>query len=175
MSLESYKKTISDQQQSFGRYTEEPISSESDLNMQKERSSDIEFQPRTRRKKTGKSKMIICVIIIAVLFLAALKNPSKSEAKVELKSLITEKFNEKMRDNITDEDQDALSQIGSGLAMLLAPTLIDKMVETNISNYLFFSTFSAKITFEKNTKTIVSGIILFGNFIPLNSDLKNKL
>lgn len=154
MSLESYKKTISDQQQSFGRYTEESISSESDLNMQKERSSDIEFQPRTRRKKTGKSKMIICVIIIAVLFLAALKNPSKSEAKVELKSLITEKFNEKMRDNITDEDQDAMSQIGSGIAMLLAPTLIDKMVETDISNYLFFSTFSAKITFEENTKTI---------------------
>lgn len=68
------------------------------------------------------------MIIIALLFFAALKNPSKTEAKAEIKTIIMEKVTEKLRQEVTNEDNDAWKQMGSGLAMLFAPAIIYDMV-----------------------------------------------
>ena len=116
--------------------------------------------------------MIFGIIIIAFFFLAALKNPSKTEAKAEIQAMIIETFSEKMSQNVSNEDNDAWEKVKSGLAMLFAPTIIDNIVQTDISDYIFFSTFDASVTIEEDKRTLAAGIILFGKVIPLESDIK---
>ncbi len=123
-------------------------------------------------KKVGTGKLIFGLVIIAVLFLAALKNPSRTEAKAEIKAMIMEKVSEKMRQEVTQEDDNAWQQIGSGLAMLFAPAIIDNMVQTEISDYVFLSTFDANVTINEEKRTLLAGVIVFGKVIPLKSDIK---
>lgn len=68
--------------------------------------------------------------------------------------MMMEIVTEKMRQEVTNEDNDAWSKIGSGLAMLFAPAFIENMVQTDISDYIFFSTFDASITVEEEKKLL---------------------
>lgn len=58
-----------------------------------------------------------------------MKNPSETEAKAEINSMITERFVDIMKKEVTDENNNVWEQIGSGLAVFFAPTLIDNMVK----------------------------------------------
>lgn len=164
MSLESYKKSIESQCERDREYNKS----------QQEIATVSAYteHPKSREHRFG--WLIFIGIIIALFFLAALKNPSKTEAKAEIKTMIMEKVTEKMRQEVTNEDNDALTQISSGLAMLFAPTFIDNMVQTEISDYIFFSTFDASITLDEEKRTLAAGIILFGKVIPMTSDLKKE-
>lgn len=124
------------------------------------------------KSKVGAGKLIFGLIIFAILFLAALKNPSKTDAKAEIKTVIMEKVSEKMRQEETKEENEAWRQIGSGLAMLFAPTIIDNMAQTKVSDYIFFSTFDASLTVYEEKRTLLAGVIVFGKVIPLKSDIK---
>ena len=174
MSLESYKNSLQNQEPTYSQYNKDSTHPVYESYSRDELySSYHEDNPASGRQKKGKSKLIVCIIIIAVLFLAALKNPSKSEAKDEIKDFLIEKFDEEMRNNIlNDEEENTWEKIGSGIAMLFAPAIFDYVIDTDISNFIFFSTFSASVTYDEETKTVVSGIILFGNIIPLNSDFR---
>lgn len=118
-------------------------------------------------QKAGKGKIIFWIVVIAILFLAALKNPSENEAKAEINTMLLEKLKENLREEVTNDDNNPLTQLGSGLAMLFAPTIIDNVVQTDVTDYIIFSTFSAKISFNEEEKELGSGIILFGKVIPL--------
>ena len=161
MSLESYKKTLENKREQ-----------EQKSSLENKHQSTHHKSPK--RKKSSATKIIAVAVLIAVFFLAALKNPSEIEAKTEIKTLFTEKVNEKMRQQVTDEENSAGKQIGSMLAMLVAPTLIDKWIQIDISNYIFFSTVDANIKIHDEKKTIASGVIVFGKVIPLKSDIKKE-
>lgn len=117
-------------------------------------------------------KFIFGSIIIATLFLAALKNPSRTEAKDEIQTMIVDGIMDKMRKEITDESDNVWEQIGSGISMFFASTIIDNMVETEVSDYVFFSTFDTSVTVDEKKRTLVGGIIVFGKVIPLKSGIK---
>lgn len=162
MSLESYKKNVEAQREREREYSQP----------QQEVVTEYVYIDQPKSRKRGFGWLIFGIVIIALLFLAALKNPSKTEAKAEIKTMIMEKVTEKMRQEVTNEDNDAWKQIGSGLAMLFAPTIIDNMVQTEISDYIFFSTFDASVTVDEEKRTLAAGVILFGKVIPLKSDIK---
>lgn len=162
MSLESYKKSIENERKREKQHTQP---------RQKDASEYVYIkQPKSRKRSSG--CLIFGIIIIAFFFLAALKNPSKTEAKAEIQAMIIETFSEKMSQNVSNEDNDAWEKVKSGLAMLFAPTIIDNIVQTDISDYIFFSTFDASVTIEEDKRTLAAGIILFGKVIPLESDIK---
>lgn len=162
MSLESYKKQLQAQRERDKKYAQP----------QQEVASGYDYIEQPKSRKRGWFWMVSGVALVVVLFLAALKNPSKAEAKAELKSMIMDVVTAEMRQEVTNEDNDVWKQICSGLAMLFAPTIIDNMVQTEISDYIFFSTFDARVAVDEEMRTLVSGIILFGKVIPLKSDIK---
>ena len=88
MSLDSYKKALESQRKQEC----------------KESTPNLVAPNKRKRRKTGNNKIIIAVVIIAVLLLAAFKNPSKVEANEEITSLFTEIITEKLRHQITDEN-----------------------------------------------------------------------
>lgn len=161
MSLESYRKA----RENMCEQEHESIS---------ETTHKTPYSNNPKRRKSSTTKIIAVVVFIAVFFLAALKNPSDAEAKAEIKTLFTEKVNEKMRQQIADEENSAGKQIGSMLAMLVAPTFIDKWIQVDVSDYIFFSTFDANISINEEKKSIASGAIVFGKVIPLKSDIKKE-
>lgn len=162
MSLESSPKSVEDERKHENKYTQP---------QQEDASEDVYIrQPKSRKRGSG--RLIFGIIIIVLFFLAALKNPSKTEAKEEIKTMIMEKIAQTMSQDTTNEDNDAWDKIGSGLAMLFTTTIIDNMVQTDISNYIFFSTFDASVTTKEDKRTLAAGIILFGKVIPLKSDIK---
>ena len=171
MSLESHKKSIETQEERESKYLDEIQFSAPEEQVD----SPIETikYETSKSSKLGIGKLIIWIGVIAFLLLAALKNPSETEAKAEINSMITEKFVDIMKEQATDDNNTAWEPIGSGLAVLFAPTLIDNMVRTDISNYIFFSTFTSTVTFEEKKKTLVAGVIILGKVIPLETDLKN--
>lgn len=165
MSLDSYRKIIESQQELKRIYSDEPSSIPSRQRVEYHKNS------ASKTKRYGSGRLILALSVIALLFMAALKNPSKTEAKAEIKTLLMEKVTEKMRQEVTNADNDAMKQIGFGLTMLIAPTMIDNMVQTEISDYIFFSTFDASVTVGEETKTLIEGVIVFGKAIPLKSDI----
>lgn len=136
----------------------------------------IVSQHKTIRKpkKSGATRIVIAVAFIAIFLLAALKNPSESEIKAEIKTMMTDKINEKLRQEVTNKDNSTGEQIGSVLAMLFAPTIIDKWIQINVSDYIFFSTFDTNVTVDEEIRTIASGVIVFGIIVPLKTDIKTE-
>lgn len=126
------------------------------------------------RKKSSTGKIIFSLVIIAILVIAAITNPSKSAAKEEVNTALSEQVDRYINKEMAGEDNSLGARFGSALAKLLTPTLVNTLVDTNVSNYIFFSTFESKVTVINEEKKLASGIILFGNVIPLSSDLKEE-
>lgn len=121
----------------------------------------------------GKGKLILALALIAVLFLAVLKNPSELQAQADVKAILSEKLNETMLAQLSDGQNDGITQLGAGLALLIGGSLIDNMVEVDVSDYILFSTFDANAVLMDQKTNVVSGFILFGKVIPTKSALKN--
>lgn len=126
------------------------------------------------KKKSFGWRRTVCVIavaaIFAVLFLAAFKNPSETEAKAELKSKFEEKVNEFLLSEFNnDKSNNVLDQIMAAFAINYVPSIVDSLVQIEVSDYIFFSTFETMLK-DDERKTLASGIIVFGKIIPLHSD-----
>lgn len=122
----------------------------------------------------GFTKLIFLGIVAIILAIAAIKNPSVTESKQLIKDVAITKINEKLRTDIFDENKSDSQQFGSMLGMLLAPTFIDKFATITVNDYILFSTFKATIELKDEQNNLASGIILFGNVIPISSDIFNK-
>lgn len=165
MSLESYLKTLEEQ-----RRRESEIRGV-DVNpiQRKKANKRSNYSVNTyANKRTRHGKKLLYFLITAVLLIAIIENPSNTRAKADVNTIIKERVKEiiwKSNSNKTEWDE-----IGAGLAMLFAPTVIDNYLQTKTSNYVLFS------TFETNcfgiSGPVFSGIIIFGKVIPLTSRLK---
>lgn len=176
MSLDSYKKAIEAQRKREHEY--EHNFPQHKYSIDREPEQKIRYYERPKKRKFG----IVTIIIftISIILLAALTNPSNTNAKTEIISLIKDKFIEKMREDVNNDDNSASKQFGASLMMtlfnldLLNLRAIDFYVNTDVSNYIFFSTFNTQVTIKEENKTLVSGVIIFGKVIPLKSDFKKE-
>lgn len=115
-------------------------------------------------------KIILLFIIAVALVLAAIKNPSESEARECVKLQVIEYINDKVRDTLFNDELSGSEQLGVALAGLFAPSLIDYVLKIDVSDCIFFSTFNAKIKMKDDTKLLASGVIIYGKIILLKSD-----
>jgi len=130
----------------------------------------VENKPRKRRSGC----LIFSILIIALFVVSAIKNPSESESKEIVKSYIVEKVNNKLRTEMTNDENDRMQQLGAFLGMAFASNLIDYMCETKVNDCIIFTTFDCTTKVDDSKKTIVSGIIFFGKIIPLKTDIKEE-
>lgn len=133
---------------------------------------EVYYEPVSQSNKLISGKSVFILILVAVLILAAIKNPSESEARKLIKDTAMEYINKKARQSISQEDN-KWEEMGSLLGMALASTLYDYVIQTDVDDYIFLSSFSATATLEGETTNLASGIILFGKLIPLKSDLED--
>jgi|GEM_PF-2054812 len=178
MSLESYRKAIEEQRKREGAVSDE--TEKLATPMEKEDVQQVETDRRLhtsgcRPRKSGSKKLIIWLAIIAIFVVAALKNPSKQEVKDELNTFLVERLNEAIVDNMDDESNSIGRQALSGLTMLLGPSILDKLIQTDVTDYVFFSTFDAHLIIGDDQPSVVSGVVIFGKIIPFKSELKDKL
>lgn len=129
-------------------------------------------EEKPSRNFFNNNKLIVTIAIVAIVIIAAVKNPSKSEADAEIKSVILEKVNERVRHDIElpSGSEDA-QMLGSAIINFLTTGLVDNCIETEVSNYLLFSTFDAKVFVGDYEESLVSGFIIFGYVIPTKIDM----
>lgn len=120
--------------------------------------------------KTNKIIAFGAVAVVAIL--AAIKNPSSTESSQMVKDKISALATDKMIDKIGAEDSEKSGAFASTMARMFAPTVIDKLLDVEVNDYVVFSTFKATASFGEESKNVASGLILFGNIIPLSSGLK---
>lgn len=130
---------------------------------------DIEFMS-VEDTPFRKPKFWRLSLIMVLLLFAILQNPSRAEAKAEIKTMILNHVSDKIHSKVAENDDDPLKQAGMELSMLFAPAIIDSWVNIDVTNFIAFSTFNAYTTDKGNERTIISGVILFGKVIPLNSN-----
>lgn len=165
MSLETYKKSIRNQQDRDGLYSSS-VNSESYDSIPEVLLENDAYQ--TKSKKTVIGKLILTLIFISVFLLAAIKNPNKTEAKAEIMTMLMEQINETIKESSGSQS----SKFGAYLTMaFMGNTLAEAFLNTEISDYIFFSTYDVKTNVHEEEKIIVSGIIIFGKILPLHSDL----
>ena len=134
--------------------------------------TESESEPKSRNRKIW--RLTFFILILSFFVLAAIKNPAKKESKIMVKDYIVEKINAKLREEMINEENDGLTQLGAFIGIGLTSKLIDYIAETSVNDYIIFSTFDCSTNMSDSTKTILSGIIVFGNIIPLHTDINPK-
>lgn len=171
MSLESYKKAIEAQKEREREYYPETNPSKSNVR-QTRGTENVYVESNPRKRRTG---CFVCfILIVALLIVAAIKNPSESEGEEMVKTYIVEGVNDFFRNEMTNDDNDDSKQFVAFLGLSLSSHLIDYVVDTKVDDYVLFSTFDCTIEEDDSIKTLVSGIILCGKIIPLKSDLNTE-
>jgi hypothetical protein len=101
-----------------------------------------------------KTKQIVLIMLGAFLLVALFTNPGKDAHKEEVKSKFTESYQKSLEANSTS-DNNGFEALGN----LLGTSLINTLVENNVScdNYLLFSI--TKITYAGNSKSIGFGFL----------------
>lgn len=135
-----------------------------------------ERRPRPRKKrrkrKSGIGWFIFLILLIGLLAAAAITNPTETESKKIVKNTVLTYAEDYVVEKMVDYDG-PLTEMALSLGKRLAPKVWDKAVETEVENYIIFTKFKANIGFQGYRKNLLSGIILFGQLIPLDSDLKH--
>lgn len=125
-------------------------------------------------RSKGKKILIILGIFIAVVIgLAAMTNPSKSEAKDEVKTLIADKLREKATEEAKDEENNGMVRFISGVASFFAPKIVDNFLQIDVNNYVIFSTFDVMLTMGEE-EPLLKGFILFDQVIVYETSDKLK-
>ncbi len=171
MSLESYKKTIEAQKErerAFNHKTN--LNSEERQPNKEPKSIYAEDIPHKKRRR----HLIPFILIVALFVASAIKNPSENEGKELVKGVIVEKVNNKLRSEMTNEDNNGFKQFGAFLGMTFASNIIDYVCEIQVNDYIVFSTFDCTTNIDGERKTIVSGVIFFGKLIPLKTDISKE-
>ena len=126
--------------------------------------------PRKRKGRFG-CFSICFLMLIAVLVVAAIKNPSETESRELIQKQIVEKVNENVRKTISDEDKDAGTQIGAALVGLFMPKLLDYAMNVDINDYVIFSTFTITPNIPEAEGKYMKGIIVFGKVIGTSTNI----
>ena len=129
--------------------------------------------PDVRNNHSRSKSLIITIFILTIVFaVAAIKNPSQTESRNQIKLFLVERLNAyEAKKTLEDADSDNSEKVfGRFIMSAFASTLIDTMVQIKTSDYLFFSSFEAKLKNEGEHKKIVSGVIVFGKILPLSTD-----
>lgn len=151
MSLEAYKQTL------------------------KKQPETPEFEVETPRTVSfGVGKIVFTILIVGLILLAALKNPSKAETKALVKAELVERINKEMGEVIANDKNSGLKQFGAMLGMTFSDKIVDKFTTIEVSDYVIFSTFDCTTVAFDEPKTVVGGVVLFGKLIPLRSDLDEE-
>lgn len=172
MSLESYLKTLESQRErelELGIPTKNHSASvETPRHVDQQSVGIHTYQPAAQSKPKSK-RTTLYVLIGLALFLGVLTNPSKSEAKSEIRTVVMEKYNEHMRNMLMDEGSSSTEQFGASLGLLFGSAIVDNLVEIEVANYVAFSTFEVYSTYGGGHHFIADGMIVFGQIIPFNT------
>lgn len=128
------------------------------------------------------SRFIWTLALIGVLLVAALKNPSESEAKVmvenKINTILNQKVEEKLlEDNDKADDNNIISGLVTGFIQGLVPKVLHEMSTVDVNNYVVFSTFDVtlkKLNQKAEKKSLAHGVIVFGKVVPLGTDLNEN-
>lgn len=129
--------------------------------------------PYERRRRGMGCGAWFLIIVVAVLVIAAITNPSQSEARRLIKDTTLEYTDAYIREKAEQEADGALGAFASMLGRAIAPQVYDYAIDTRIDNFIFFSKFDMSVRMEMigiNQK-VVSGIIVFGQVIPLETNV----
>ncbi|MGK4568174.1 DUF4359 domain-containing protein [Flavobacterium sp. 3HN19-14] len=105
----------------------------------------------------------LITILIIIVLVAIITNPSVDDHKQELKSL----FNRRVQNSLSDEESDGFKNLGIMIGNSFAEKLIDNAVTRD--NYVIFSL--TRGTWKENSKIIGFGI--FGNVF-LSKEVKES-
>lgn len=132
------------------------------------------MNPDTHKKRSSHGLLIFMIIIAALFVVAAVKNPSASEGRKMVKDFIAEKADDELRSTMTDDSSSGLAVLGSLIGLNMMSTIIDTFIDIQVDDCIVFSTFKCTIIDKEDEgKNLLSGVILFGKIIPLDSDLKS--
>lgn len=171
MSLESYKKALENQRIRQRKFNPEETPKQDEPRGHVE-TEYVLVEPRSGSRRTG--ALVTLILLVAILMVAAIKNPSESESRKLVNNYIVEKINDKLRDEMTNDENDGLKQLGAFIGMTFSSHILEYLSETEVNDCVLFSTFNCKAKLEDTSITIAKGIILFGKVIPLKTDLNLK-
>lgn len=168
MSLESYKKALAAQREREREYraVAEPKKAKP------AQAREVEYvYVTTKPRKKRHGCLIFILIIVALIVVSVIKNPSEQESKELVKDFVVEKINKYLRNEMTNEDNDPSKFFGAMIGLALSSSLVDYACETEVDDYVIFSTFDCTAELEKSNKTVVAGIIFCGKVIPLKTEI----
>lgn len=174
MSLEGYKKIIASQREREEGYTTDrvrPVFSAEESGPSAPAYSST--KPTSHKKHLG--WFLTLMLILTLLVVSAIKNPSESDSRDMVKNFIVEKVNDALREQMTDKDSDGLTAFVSLLGMAFMPNLLDYACEIKVTDYILLTTFDCTTPIAESENCIVSGVIIFGKIIPLHSDFGNHI
>ena len=122
----------------------------------------------------NKFLIFILILILGLLVGAAVTNPTESESKEIVKSTVLT-YAEKYVENQIEKSGIPLAGVGLSIGKKFAPKLWDKAVTTETEDYFIFTYFKSDINYMGINKNLLSGIIVFGQLIPLDSELKDDI
>lgn len=173
MSLESYRKSIEVQNERERGYLN-PQSWTKRVECNEASEPEYIYIEQPHRSHTG--CLIFIIVVTALLIVAAIKNPSEKESHEMVKDFVVEQLNTVLRDEMIDDDNEGIKQLGIFLGITFASSVFDYISDVKVNDYVLFTTFDCTTEVTGSVKTIVSGIIVFGKIVPLKTDLdKEKL
>lgn len=120
------------------------------------------------RSKTG--WFVFMFIFIVAVIGAIVTNPEETEAKASIKEQSVKIINKKIAGKIDEIDVPGSDKLGKFITDALVPKLYDKMIDVDIKDYVIFSTFTIFLDYKLGQREIASGIILYGQIVPLKYD-----
>lgn len=137
--------------------------------------TENDMNPNKSTRKRFGFIMIVSMSIFIFFLLAVIKNPSKTDSYVQVRSYLVEEINDKVSYQIKSDETGSSSFFNCFERFLiknLAPNLIDSMFEIRTSDYILFSTFDVKMENNGENVSVVSGVIVFGKILPLSTDIE---
>lgn len=117
--------------------------------------------------------IVLTCIIVFLGIIAVINNPSKQECKRMVQQELIQKF----IDNIPSEELEYDSAEGLIAITLLKSSygeaLCDALINVNVTNYIFFSTFEAGFIKSDDIDKKITGTVIFGNLSFSNQTLKS--
>lgn len=111
------------------------------------------------------------MILVVILAVAAITNPSKYRTEVLVQEAIAEKVTEKIDEKLDSDEDNDFKHMGSMLDEDFIVTIVDRLTRTEVTNFFFFSTFDCTAKLGGDKKTVAAGVVIFGKVIPLRTEL----
>lgn len=167
--MELRNETLEAENKSIQNFQDEDLLS---LNIESIVEPDLD-EKRITIKRNVLLWLVGLMIFLAIFIISAIKNPSEKDGKEMVNQFIVERINDKLRTDIDANKDDGFTVIGGYIGMALIPKIVDYIIDTKVSDYVVLSTFKCTAETNDEPRNMLSGIIVFGKVIPLDSDLKD--